>query len=108
MTPTNRKPPSFTVPVASVALSGCVAPNQIADLAAILRKVKLVFVCYRSRENGAAGKANVAAFKEAGVDSVYYESPNTARAWQTWRRSLHEFAPLLFQDQSSHLRAKSA
>jgi len=25
-------------------------------------------------------------------------SPETAHEWQTWRRSLHEFAPLLFRD----------
>ena len=93
MTPSNRKPPSFTVPVASVALSGGVVPNQIADLAAFKRKVKLVFVCYGSRDNGAAGKANMAALKKAGVDSVYYESPNTPHEWHAWRRSLREFAP---------------
>jgi S-formylglutathione hydrolase FrmB len=57
-----------------------------------------VFVSYGSRENGASGKANVAALKAAGVNSVYYESPNTAHEWQTWRRSLHEFAPRLFRD----------
>jgi len=34
---------------------------------------------------------------EAGIKHVYYESPGTAHEWQTWRRSLHEFAPLLFQ-----------
>jgi enterochelin esterase-like enzyme len=27
---------------------------------------------------------------------VYYESPGTAHEWLTWRRCLHEFAPLLF------------
>jgi hypothetical protein len=27
-----------------------------------------------------------------------YVSPDTAHEWQTWRRSLHEFAPLLFRD----------
>jgi enterochelin esterase-like enzyme len=27
---------------------------------------------------------------------VYYESPGTSHEWLTWRRSLHEFAPLLF------------
>ena len=54
--------------------------------------------CSGSREKGAAGKTNVAALKEAGVTSVYYESPNTAHEWQTWRRSLHEFAQLLFKD----------
>jgi hypothetical protein len=25
------------------------------------------------------------------------ESPETAHEWQTWRRSLYQFAPLLFQ-----------
>ena len=27
---------------------------------------------------------------------MYYESPGTAHEWLTWRRCLHEFAPLLF------------
>ena len=78
---------------------GSIATKEIADLAAFKQKVKLVFVSYGSRENGTSGKANVAALKEAGVNSVYYESPNTAHEWQTWRRSLHEFAPLLFKEQ---------
>jgi enterochelin esterase-like enzyme len=77
---------------------GSIATNEITDLAAFKQKVRLVFVSYGSRENGAAGKANVAALKESGVNSVYYESPNTAHEWQTWRRSLHEFAPLLFRE----------
>ena len=34
---------------------------------------------------------------EAGINSVYYESPMTAHEWQSWRRSLNQFAPLLFQ-----------
>jgi enterochelin esterase family protein len=78
---------------------GSIATNEITDLAAFKQKVKVVFVSYGSRENGAAGKAAVAALKTAGVNSVYYESPNTAHEWQTWRRSLHEFAPLLFTEQ---------
>jgi len=36
--------------------------------------------------------------EKAGVKHVYYESPNTAHEWQTWRRSLYHFAPLLFQN----------
>ena len=76
---------------------GSIATNEITDMAAFKQKVKLVFVSYGSRENGAAGKANVAALKAAGINSVYYESPGTAHEWQTWRRSLHEFAPLLFK-----------
>ena len=76
---------------------GSIAPADISDLAAFKKKVKLVFVSYGSRENGAAGKTNVEALKQAGVNSVYYESPLTAHEWLSWRRSLYQFAPLLFQ-----------
>ena len=36
------------------------------------------------------------ALEEAGIKHVYYESPGTSHEWLTWRRCLHEFAPLLF------------
>ena len=36
------------------------------------------------------------ALEKAGIKHVYYESPGTSHEWLTWRRSLHEFAPLLF------------
>jgi enterochelin esterase-like enzyme len=83
---------------------GSIATSEITNMAAFKQKVKLVFVSYGSREvtggrgMGANGKAAVEALKEAGVNSHYYESPLTAHEWQSWRRSLHEFAPLLFQD----------
>jgi enterochelin esterase family protein len=32
-----------------------------------------------------------------GIEHVYYESPETAHEWQTWRRSLHQYAQLLFR-----------
>ena len=35
--------------------------------------------------------------KDAGIEHVFFESEGTAHEWQTWRRSLHGFAPLLFQ-----------
>ena len=38
-----------------------------------------------------------AQLEEAGIPSGYYESPGTAHEFQTWRRCLHEFAPLLFK-----------
>jgi len=80
---------------------GSIAVTNITDMAKFKEKVKLVFVSYGSRElggntRGGDPKANVAALKEAGLNSVFYESPNTAHEWQSWRRSLHEFAPLLF------------
>ena len=75
---------------------GSIAPSKITDMDAFKQKVKVVFVSYGSREKSAAGKADVQALQQAGVKSVFYESPNTAHEWQSWRRSLHEFAPLLF------------
>lgn len=33
-----------------------------------------------------------------GIKYEFYESPGTAHEWLTWRRSLHQFAPLLFKD----------
>ena len=83
---------------------GSITTNEITDMEAFKQKVKLVFVSYGSREvaggraMGANGKANADALKQAGVNSFYYESPLTAHEWQSWRRSLHEFAPLLFQN----------
>ena len=35
--------------------------------------------------------------EEQGIDYVYYESPETAHEWQTWRRSLYQYAQLLFK-----------
>jgi len=36
------------------------------------------------------------ALQAAGIRHVFYVSPGTAHEWLTWRRDLHEFAPLLF------------
>ena len=35
--------------------------------------------------------------KEYGLPVTFYMSPGTAHEWLTWRRSLREFAPLLFK-----------
>jgi enterochelin esterase-like enzyme len=73
-------------------------------------KVKLTFVSFGSRElegNRAGGppggpradpRANAEALKRAGLNSVFYVSPDTAHEFLTWRRSLREFAPLLFRN----------
>jgi enterochelin esterase family protein len=34
----------------------------------------------------------------AGINHVFYISPDTAHEWHTWRRSFREFASLLFKD----------
>lgn len=66
-------------------------------------KVKLVFVSYGSKEvggdrprrGGDPGEVTKA-LKESGINAHYYLSPDTAHEWQSWRRSLREFAPKLF------------
>jgi alpha-N-arabinofuranosidase len=81
---------------------GSIAPTDISDMPGFKQRVKVVFCSFGSREErgAAAARSNAEALKQSGVNSYYYESPNTAHEWQTWRRSLHEFAPLLFRDQS--------
>ncbi|HEX2920526.1 MAG TPA: alpha/beta hydrolase-fold protein [Bacteroidales bacterium] len=74
---------------------GAVAPADITDK----DKVKLVFMSFGSRENGAENLAEAAkALNDAGIKGASYVSPNTAHEWQSWRRSLREFAPMLFQN----------
>jgi S-formylglutathione hydrolase FrmB len=43
-------------------------------------------------------QASVDALKAAGINAVFYVSPLTAHEFQSWRRSLREYAMLLFQD----------
>jgi len=38
-----------------------------------------------------------ASLTEAGIEHVYDESPGTDHEWQTWRRNLRDYAPLLFK-----------
>lgn len=79
---------------------GSILPEDITDLAAFKAKNKLVFVSYGSREDRgtASAKSAVEALKQAGINSHYYESPQTAHEWLSWRRSLRQIAPLLFKD----------
>src|SRR5207249_9812360 len=58
---------------------GSIAVTNISDLANFKEKVKLVFISYGSRElggntRGGDPKANVAALKETGINSVLHES----------------------------------
>jgi enterochelin esterase family protein len=88
---------------------GSISMDDLNNAPGFKEKVKLVFVSYGSRELenrrsdgrgpfGGDPKANTDALKEAGINTHFYVSPLTAHEWQSWRRSLHEFAPLLFKD----------
>ena len=76
---------------------GSIAPSEIKDMAEFKKRVKLVFASYGSRENGASARTNTDELNKAGIKAVFDESPQTAHEWQSWRRSLHDFAPLLFE-----------
>jgi len=73
---------------------GVYAPEDIKDHS----KLKLVFISCGSKERPDGVKNSVASLKEAGYNAVSYISEGTAHEFQTWRRSLHELAPLLFKD----------
>ncbi len=61
-------------------------------------KPKLIFISCGSRERPDGVKNAVIVLKDAGYNAVSYVSENTAHEFLTWRRSLHELAPLLFRD----------
>ncbi|MBN2591318.1 MAG: hypothetical protein JXA96_15745 [Sedimentisphaerales bacterium] len=74
---------------------GTISPSQLPDPS----KVKFVFMSYGSKEGGGSGvQAAADALKEAGVEAMGYVSPDTAHEFQTWRRSLLQMAPHMFQD----------
>ena len=71
-----------------------------ADPAAFAKKVRLLWLGIGTQEPErmlAGIRALHASLTEAGIRHVYYESPGTDHEWQTWRRSLKEFAPRLFR-----------
>jgi enterochelin esterase family protein len=83
---------------------GSISVDDMEKASGFKEKVKLVFISYGSRElenrrQGFGGdpKENTAKLKEAGMNTHFYVSPQTAHEWQSWRRSLYQFAQLLFK-----------
>lgn len=67
------------------------------DPEAFNKQIKLFFVSTGTEERNP--KELVESLKELGINNiVFYESQGTAHEWLTWRRSLKEFAPLLFKE----------
>jgi enterochelin esterase family protein len=78
--------------------SGTFSPTEIKDLDTFKKRVKMVFMSFGGREGGSARIGAAAEeWNKAGIKGISYVSPETAHEWQSWRRSLHEFAPLLFK-----------
>ncbi|MDN3655177.1 alpha/beta hydrolase-fold protein [Ferruginibacter paludis] len=88
---TINKPDAFSY--YALLSGGTYTPEEIKDKS----KVKLIFLSCGSKERPDAVKSSVQSLKEAGINAVSYISENTAHEFLTWRRSLHELAPLLFK-----------
>ncbi len=61
------------------------------------KQVKVFYVSMGSKEGANSGRAIHEALDKAGIKNVYYEAPGTAHEFQTWRKSLHGYAQLLFK-----------
>lgn len=74
--------------------------GQFSNAKMINKKLDLFWLGLGTKEPNPF-PSSIAAFKnmldKQGINYVYYESPETAHEWLTWRRSLKEFASLLFK-----------
>ena len=62
------------------------------------QQIKLMFLSIGSGEHPERVKLFAETLQGKGLKNVvYYESEGSAHEWLTWRRSLREFAPLLFR-----------
>ncbi|HTY61971.1 MAG TPA: alpha/beta hydrolase-fold protein [Acidobacteriota bacterium] len=75
--------------------------GAMADPAEFNKKVKVLFMSFGSEpplENPEGLKKHQEQLIAAGITNSYvYISPGTSHEWQSWRRSLYVFAPLLFR-----------
>ena len=77
---------------------GVITTNDVNNASGFREKVKVVFASCGSKENPGNLKLNHEALNSIGIKNTAYVSRDTAHEFLTWRRSLREFAPLLFQD----------
>lgn len=84
---------------------GSISVEEVQNAAGFRENNKLVFVSYGSRELenrrpgfGGDPKEETEKLKEFGINTYFYVSPDTAHEWQSWRRGLYQFAPLLFNN----------
>ncbi|MFB3387700.1 alpha/beta hydrolase-fold protein [Flavobacterium sp. LAR06] len=74
--------------------------GKYKDGPALNKKIKLFWLGLGTKEPSPFPKS-VGAFKtmldQQGIKYIYYESPETAHEWLTWRRCLYQFASKLFK-----------
>ena len=76
--------------------------EELKDAADFKKTNKVLFMSAGGKETRMAeGENSVGAaannLKAIGINAYSYVSPGTAHEWQTWRRSLYQFAQLLFK-----------
>lgn len=82
---------------------GSISVEDVKSAPGFKENIKLLFISYGSHEldNPRTGladpKESTNKLKELGINTHFYVSPKTAHEWQSWRRSLYQFAPLLFK-----------
>jgi enterochelin esterase family protein len=77
--------------------SGAWSVDQVKNSEGFAKNVKLLFMSGGGKENMGCVDAAKKIHDELGMNAVGYESPGTAHAWHTWRRSLYQFAQLIFK-----------
>ena len=77
--------------------SGAWNVDQVKASEGFAKNVKLLFMSGGSKENMGCVEAAKKIKEELGMNAVGYESPGTAHEWHTWRRSLYQFAQLMFK-----------
>ena len=77
--------------------SGAWSVDQVKNSEGFAKNVKLLFMSGGGKENMGCVEAAKNIKEQVGMNAVGYESPGTAHEWHTWRRSLYEFAQLMFK-----------
>ena len=74
--------------------------GKFKDGKSVDKQIKVFWLGLGTKEPGMF-LGSVGAFRKMmdkqGIEYIYYESPGTAHEWLTWRRSLKEYASLLFK-----------
>ena len=81
---------------------GVITAEEAAQTEGFKNAYDLVFISYGSHELknprwGQNQEATTAELRASGMNAHFYVSPETAHEWQSWRRSLYQFAQLLFK-----------
>ena len=75
---------------------GSFSAQDLKENADFIKTNKVLFMSCGGKENMGVDKA-AEDLKAIGINAYSYISPETAHEWQTWRRSLYQFAQLIFK-----------